>query len=106
MIRLQNVRQESSEETRKQENAGEEDKEEAASRYDEHWLYSARIADGAQQAHVKKTSIVDGNMMSIANLTYMVVTDPDSFVGFKYYVKAGGCVQCRRLCTFIQTKSS
>jgi hypothetical protein len=23
------------------------------------------------------------------NLSYAVVTDPDSFVGFKYYVKAG-----------------
>jgi hypothetical protein len=28
-------------------------------------------------------------MMSVVNLTYTVVTDPDSFVGFKYYVKAG-----------------
>ena len=28
-------------------------------------------------------------MMSTVNLTYTVVTDPDSFVGFKYYVKAG-----------------
>jgi hypothetical protein len=27
--------------------------------------------------------------MSTVNLTYTVVTDPDSFVGFKYYVKAG-----------------
>lgn len=27
--------------------------------------------------------------MSTVNLTYAVVTDPDSFVGFKYYVKAG-----------------
>lgn len=27
--------------------------------------------------------------MSIVNLTCTVVTDPDSFVGFKYYVKAG-----------------
>lgn len=28
-------------------------------------------------------------MMSTVNLTYTVVTNPDSFVGFKYYVKAG-----------------
>jgi len=28
--------------------------------------------------------------MSTVNLTYAVVTNPDSFVGFKYYVKAGG----------------
>jgi hypothetical protein len=28
-------------------------------------------------------------MMSQVNLTYTVVTNPDSFVGFKYYVKAG-----------------
>lgn len=27
--------------------------------------------------------------MSAANLTYTVVTNPDSLVGFKYYVKAG-----------------
>jgi hypothetical protein len=27
--------------------------------------------------------------MGTVNLTYAVVTDPDSFVGFKYYVKAG-----------------
>jgi len=27
--------------------------------------------------------------MSTVNLTYAVVTNPDSFVGFKYYVKAG-----------------
>jgi hypothetical protein len=27
--------------------------------------------------------------MSTVNLTYTVVTNPDSFVGFKYYVKAG-----------------
>lgn len=27
--------------------------------------------------------------MSTVNLTCTVVTDPDSFVGFKYYVKAG-----------------
>lgn len=27
--------------------------------------------------------------MSNVNLTSTVVTDPDSFVGFKYYVKAG-----------------
>ncbi len=27
--------------------------------------------------------------MSIINLSYTVVTNPDSFVGFKYYVKAG-----------------
>lgn len=28
-------------------------------------------------------------MMSTVNLMYAVVTNPDSFVGFKYYVKAG-----------------
>jgi len=28
--------------------------------------------------------------MSTVKLTYAVVTNPDSFVGFKYYVKAGG----------------
>ena len=27
--------------------------------------------------------------MSTVNLTYTVVTNPDSVVGFKYYVKAG-----------------
>ncbi len=27
--------------------------------------------------------------MNIVNLSYTVVTDPDSLVGFKYYVKAG-----------------
>lgn len=27
--------------------------------------------------------------MSTVNLTYTVVTDPDSLVGFKYYIKAG-----------------
>ena len=27
--------------------------------------------------------------MSTVNLTYTVVTNPDSLVGFKYYVKAG-----------------
>ena len=27
--------------------------------------------------------------MSTVKLTYSVVTNPDSFVGFKYYVKAG-----------------
>ena len=27
--------------------------------------------------------------MSTVNLAYAVVTNPDSFVGFKYYVKAG-----------------
>ena len=27
--------------------------------------------------------------MGTVNLTYTVVTDPDSLVGFKYYVKAG-----------------
>lgn len=30
-----------------------------------------------------------GNMMSTINLTCTVVTDPDSFVAFQYYVKAG-----------------
>ena len=30
-----------------------------------------------------------GNMMSTINLTYTVVSDPDSFVAFQYYVKAG-----------------
>jgi hypothetical protein len=28
-------------------------------------------------------------MMGTINLTYAVVTDPDSFVAFQYYVKAG-----------------
>jgi hypothetical protein len=27
--------------------------------------------------------------MNTVNLTYTVITDPDSIVGFKYYVKAG-----------------
>ena len=30
--------------------------------------------------------------MSTVNLSSTVVTDPDSFVGFKYYVKAGDIV--------------
>jgi hypothetical protein len=30
-----------------------------------------------------------GNMMNTINLTYTVVTDPDSLVGFKFYVESG-----------------
>lgn len=44
---------------------------------------------GPRLTHNICTLTYMGRAMSTVNLTYAVVTNPDTFVGFKYYVKAG-----------------